>query len=82
MHVLGRLAAVAAIFPMVGGLPVMADNKTPEFQTTIDFQSPAWNRDAWARIASDLDPAKQAIGHYRGQVMAVVDGEKIRVLCG
>lgn len=59
-----------------------ADGGVPSFKTEIDFTSPEWNRDAWARIASDLDPTKQRIGRYRGQVMAVVDGEKIQVLCG
>lgn len=64
------------------GMTVSAGEAVPAFKTEIDFTSPEWNRDAWARISSDLDPSNQSIGRYRGQVLAVVDGEKIRVLCG
>lgn len=81
-HMYGPWAAFFAIFSLGGGVTAMADDSIPEFQTAIDFQSPVWNRDAWARIASNLDPAKQAIGRYRGQVMAVVPGEKVQVLLG
>lgn len=77
-----KLTAIFAIYLLGGSVPAMADNVISEFQTQIDFQSPEWNRDAWARIVSDLDVSKQAIGRYRGQVLAVVDGEKLRVLCG
>ncbi len=77
------IVLVAVTVAWFGGVTTtMAESAAPEFATQIDFTSPVWNRDAWARIASDLDPDKQAIGHYRGQVMAVVPGEKIQVLCG
>jgi hypothetical protein len=46
----------------------MADDNIPEFQAEIDFKSPVWNRDALARIASDLNPSKQALGRYRALV--------------
>ena len=69
---------------MIGGteMTANAEDEVASFKTQIDFTSPEWNRDAWARIASDLNPSKQRIGRYRGQVMAVVGGEKIQVLCG
>ncbi len=79
-----RLAALLLLGSMQPAMAAgeLMDGESMSFETTIDFASPVWNRDAWARIASDVDSSNQAIGRYRGQVMAVVDGEKIRVLCG
>jgi hypothetical protein len=47
------------------------------FVTKIDFASPRWNRDAWARIHADMDSEKQRVGYCCGQVIAVRPGEKL-----
>ena len=75
-----RVLIVLILF--IFGVPAIAQDGAPAFISEIDFSSPEWNRDAWARIASDLDPNNERIGRYRGQVMAIVDGEAVRVLCG
>ena len=69
------------VFGLFAGVNAMADGNTPKFKTEIEFFSPEWNRDSWARITSDLDSSKQRIGRYRGQVMGISDGEAVRVLC-
>jgi len=60
------------VLALNAGSQVFAADEPPVFATTVDLSSPLWNRDAWARIVSDLDPTRERIGHYRGQVIAVV----------
>ena len=52
------------------------------FETTIDFKNPRWNRDAWARIHGDLDPAKEKITACSGTILAVRDGHKVQEILG
>jgi len=51
-----------------------------KFNNTMDFTSPEWNRDAYARLQGDLDFSKTRYGWLGGPVMGVVPGEKVRVL--
>ena len=55
---------------------------TTKFETTIDFASPIWNRDTWARMQGDLNPENERIGYAAGEVMGVVPGEAVKPLCG
>lgn len=54
---------------------------TPAFETEIDFMSPTWNRDAWARIQADLNPNKESFVYCTGQVFGVKPGEKVVEIC-
>ncbi|MDH3977237.1 MAG: DUF1838 domain-containing protein [Gammaproteobacteria bacterium] len=55
---------------------------TAKFETKIDFKSPIWNRDTWARIQGDLNPENERFSYAAGDVMGVVEGEKLKPLCG
>ncbi len=52
------------------------------FVTKIDFNSPRWNRDAWARIQADMDSSKQRICYCSGNVIAVRPGEALKPILG
>jgi hypothetical protein len=52
------------------------------FVTQIDYMSPRWNRDAWARIHADMDSSKERICYCTGQVIAVRPGEKLKPILG
>ena len=52
------------------------------FETKIDFTSPRWNRDAWARVHADMNSEKQRIGHCCGVIIAVRPGEALRPFLG
>ena len=41
------------------------------YVTEINFSSPRWNRDAWARMQADMDSEKERICHCSGTIMAV-----------
>lgn len=64
------------------GSPLALAEAPRKFATNIDFSSPEWNRDAWARMQSDLAPGKQRIGRYKGTVLAVVPGQAVQPLFG
>ncbi len=64
----GVLAASAAV----------AD--TPPLVTRIDFKDPKWNRDTFARLDMDVDPAKEKVGWLKGTVYGVRDNEPVRSL--
>lgn len=55
---------------------------TIKFETKIDFKNPLWNRDTWARIQGDLNPANERISYAAGEVLGVKPGEKVKPLCG
>ena len=48
----------------------------------VDLRTPAGNVTGYARLASDLDESKQRYGWFKGYVMGVRPGEKIRDLFG
>jgi len=50
------------------------------FLTEIDFDSPEWNRDTYARLDHDLDPTKEKVGWLKGKVFGVRPNEAIREL--
>jgi hypothetical protein len=52
------------------------------FETKIDFTSPRWNRDSWARIQGDMDSTKERIGHCSGVILAVRPGEAVKPILG
>ena len=52
------------------------------FETEIDFRSPTWNRDAWARIHGDVDPARQKFTACSGTILAVQDGKPVKEILG
>ncbi len=55
---------------------------TIPFETRIDFNSPRWNRDSWARIQGDMNSANERIGHCSGVVLGVRPGEALKPLLG
>jgi Protein of unknown function (DUF1838) len=76
------LAALAA-----SAVAVPAAAKSPrrpkiDFVSKVDFRDPKWNRDIYARIDMDLDPAKEKCGWLKGKAYGVRDGEKVRTLFG
>jgi hypothetical protein len=52
------------------------------YTTKIDFMSPRWNRDAWARMQADMDSSKERICYCTGNIMAVRPGEAIKPFLG
>ncbi len=52
----------------------------PNFVTKIDFLDPKWNRDTYARLDMDLNPAKQKVSWLKGTVYGVRDNEAVRPL--
>lgn len=46
------------------------------------YKNNYWNRDAWARLISDLDFGKQRAGWWSGVVLGVYPGQKVKELCG
>jgi hypothetical protein len=52
------------------------------FETRIDFASPRWNRDAWARIQADMDSSRERICHCSGTIIAVRPGEALKPILG
>jgi hypothetical protein len=52
------------------------------YETKIDFTSPRWNRDAWARIQADMDSARQRICQCSGTILAVRPGEAVKPILG
>jgi hypothetical protein len=55
---------------------------TISFSTDIDFKSPVWNRDSWARIHGDVNPANEKVTACSGVVLGARPDEKLRELCG
>ncbi len=53
-----------------------------QFETKIDFKSPQWNRDAWARIHGDLNPDKEKVTACSGTILAVQAGTKVKEILG
>jgi hypothetical protein len=70
---LGALLAGAAIAGT-------AQAAARSFVTKIDFKDPKWNRDTYARLDMDLDPAKEKCGWLKGTVFGVRDNEAVRPL--
>lgn len=52
------------------------------FETKIDFNSPRWNRDAWARMQADMNSDNERIGQCSGQIIAVRPGEALKPFLG
>jgi hypothetical protein len=66
---------------MVGAaMASAAQAEIPEFVTKIDFKDPKWNRDTYARLDMDLNPAKQKISFMKGTVYGVRENEAVRPL--
>ena len=53
-----------------------------QFETKIDFTSPIWNRDTWARMQGDLNPENQKFSDVRGVILGIKPNEKTKELCG
>jgi hypothetical protein len=60
--------------------PALAKGAAPSFVTKVDFKDPKWNRDTYARMDGDLDPAKEKLGWLKGTAYGVRDNEKVRPL--
>lgn len=60
--------------------PALATRPKINFATTVDFKNPKWNRDTFARMDADLDPAKEKTGWLKGTAYGVRDNEKVRPL--
>ena len=75
-------AGVTACAQTSAAAPAAAPAGKPpvDFVTEVDFKSPKWNRDTYARLDADLDPSKEKVGWLKGKVFGVRDNEKIRDL--
>jgi hypothetical protein len=88
LFTLGATSAAAAAFGLLGASSAQAQIQAPnvgeavKFVSKIDFADPKWNRDAYARMQSNLDYNKVKIGWYKGVVLGVRDGERVRELFG
>jgi Protein of unknown function (DUF1838) len=71
---------LAAIAAGTIAAPALAAPAKAKFLTRIDFKDPKWNRDTFARIEGDLDPAKEKVGWIKGRAMGVRDNERVRPL--
>lgn len=60
--------------------PALAAAPKVDFVTKVDFKDPKWNRDTFARMDGDLDPAKEKLGWLKGTAYGVRDNEKVRPL--
>jgi hypothetical protein len=86
---LAALAAGAAAVPAFAASareagPIAEPNPGAgvDFVTKIDFKDPKWNRDTYARLDADLNPAKEKCGWLKGKAYGVRDNEKVRPLFG
>ncbi|MFY8092635.1 MAG: DUF1838 family protein [Niveispirillum sp.] len=79
---LGLVAMAAAAGAVGAGVSAAsaASSATPSFLTKIDFKDPKWNRDSYVRLDADIDPTKEKIGWFRGNVYGVRDNEPVRTL--
>lgn len=86
----GAVGAFGAAALALGQAPrraAAADHKAvaaPDYLTGpyVDLRTPAGNLTAYARLSSNLDESKQRVGWFKGYVMGVRPGEKIRDLYG
>jgi hypothetical protein len=67
----GLLAASPAAATAAGGPPLV---------TKVDFKDPLWNRDTFARLDMDVNPAREKVGWLKGTVYGVRDNEPVRPL--
>lgn len=77
---LAAIIASAASLPSVAGAAAQTAAARLGFRTKVDFKDPAWNRDTYARIDGDVDPAREKCGWLRGKAFGVRDNEKVRPL--
>lgn len=73
---------LAAIAAGAVAAPGVASAAAPAFVTKIDFKDPKWNRDTYARMDGDLDPAKEKLGWLKGIAYGVRENERVRPLVG
>lgn len=80
---LGGSIAAAGIHQSLA-MAQTAQSGQPSFggNSQLKFQDPEWNRDAMARLISDLDFGKQKFGWYGGVVNGVRPNEKVKPLVG
>lgn len=71
---------LAALGAGLVAAPALAAGPPADFVTRIDFKDPKWNRDTYARIDADLNPAKEKCGWLKGKAFGVRENEKIRPL--
>lgn len=71
---------LAAVVAGAAAAPSLAAKAKMPFITQIDFKDPKWNRDTFARIEGDLDPAKEKFGWIKGRAVGVRENERVRPL--
>ncbi|TXS92010.1 DUF1838 domain-containing protein [Parahaliea maris] len=79
----GRTAVGAGVAG-IGASALAADKdcgSTVDY-STLKYDDNFWNRDAWARLMSNLDIGKQKFGWFSGTVNGVRDGEAVKPLFG
>lgn len=59
-----------------------SNTNTAATSGSLPYNDPEWNRDAMARLISDLDFGKQKFGWFAGTVNGVRDNEKVKPLVG
>jgi hypothetical protein len=77
---LAAMAAGSAALPSIANAARPTAASRLNFVTKIDFKDPVWNRDTYARLDGNLDPAKEKCGWLRGKAFGVRDNEKVRPL--
>lgn len=71
---------LAAMLAGAAASPSLAARPKIDFVSKVDFMNPQWNRDTFARMDADLDPAKEKLGWLKGKAYGVRDNEKVRHL--
>jgi hypothetical protein len=71
---------MAAMIAGAAASPALAGGAKASFVTKVDFKNPQWNRDTFARLDADVDPAKEKIGWMKGKAFGVRPNEPVRHL--
>ncbi len=79
--ILGAGFAGAAVTEAMAA-PVEACEDLPVDTDNLRYSDTFWNRDAYARMVGDLDFGQQKFGWFKGDVLGVKPGERVRKLFG
>lgn len=78
---LGAGFAGAAVTQAMAAPMTSCENLPPD-AANLRYSDNFWNRDAYARMNGDLDFGKQKFGWFKGEVLGVRAGEKVKKLFG
>ena len=81
----GMLLASGVLGVSAGQALAMSSQPSDTVQAApvaLPYRDNLWNRDAYARLQGDLDFGKEKFAWYRGKVLGVRPGERVRELFG